>query len=234
MSNTVETNVNENGAQYYELPLLLQVLGALWSIHILIAALLFPRFLWPSLELEDPENKRKEKTFAFFRLFFGTLILFFNFSCALMLLTWVILGIIYLLLHRFIPVIEVLGTLYTFPVMIAAAKTFFVLAMWMFIAIIYILVNYFRDLYHLLAILEEEAIQSRDQSVMLIRAGHAALRAGNLKIYGQEKTDDFSFAHLLKKIGPLALLVMKKTDVRTVAVESLKIALSGTVLRFLF
>jgi len=188
---------------------LLKVVRATWSTHVLIAILLYPRVLLPSPENEQPKDIEKERIHIAFGLFFGTVILFFN--------------------------IFSLVVLITRSTLIDAAKVFFILGTWMAVGIIYIIFNHLREIYYVLVLLEEEAIQSRDQSVMLLRAGQAALRAGTAKLQGQEAAESFSFAYLLKKVGPLALLVMKKTNVKTIAIEALKIALSGTFLRkFLF
>jgi hypothetical protein len=187
---------------------LLKVVRSTWSAHVLIAILLYPRALLPNLEKEQPKDIQKERIHIAFGIFFGTVILFFN-------------------IFSFVVLI-------TRSTLVDAAKVFFILGTWIMVGIIYILFNHLREIYYVLVLLEEEAIQSRDQSVMLIRAGQAALRAGTAKFDSQAEVEGFSFAYMLKKVGPLALLVMKNTDVKTIALEALKIALSGTVLRKFF
>jgi len=195
---------------------LLNFIGIIWSIHVLIAALLFPHFLLPGNNAEDPKNIQKEKLYTGFRLFFGTLILFNNLASLII--------------------------LFTRSTFIDAAKVLFILGVWFLVGIIYILFNHLRAVYNLLSILEDDAIQSRDQSVMLIRAGQTALQAGNLKLYrmhskinGMKSLQNFSFVSLLKKIGPLALLVMQKSNTKDIILEVLKLAFSGTRLfKYLF
>jgi hypothetical protein len=188
---------------------LVNLIGILWSMHVLIAALLFPRFLLPGHNAQDPKNIQKERLYTGFRIFFGTLILFFNLASLIILCTR--------------------------STLMDAAKVLFVLGTWILVGFIYILFNHLRDIYFLLAVLEDDAIQSRDQSVMLIRAGQTALKAGNLKLYGIKDPEQFSFVYLLKKIGPLAALVMQKSNMKDIALEALKLAFSGTRLfKYLF
>lgn len=179
------------------------LIGILWSIHVLIAALLYPHFLLPANNEPDEKNIQKEKFYTGFRLFFGTFILFFNILCIII--------------------------LFTRSTFIDAAKVLFVLITWLILGMIYILFNHLRGLYFVLSALEDDAIQSRDQSVMLIRAGQAALKAGNNKLYGAaQQAEQFSYISLLKKIGPLAMLVLNKSNISAIAIEALKVALSGS------
>lgn len=149
-------------------------------------------------------------------MFFGTLILFFNLASLII--------------------------LFTRSTLIDAAKVLFILGTWLLVGIIYILFNHLRSVYYFLAVLEDDAIQSRDQSVMLIRTGQAALKAGNLKlsgvhlkIHGMENPENFSFVSLLKKIGPLAVLIVKKSNAKDIILEVLKLAFSGTrLVKYLF
>ena len=203
MNNNIDTDTQTPPQK--EPGILLKVIGILWAIHVLIAALLFPSFLLPSLDSDNPKDIQKEKLYAAFRIFVGTFILFFN--------------------------IFALIVLFTRSTLIDAAKVLFILMTWILVAFIYILFNHLRDIYLLLTILEDEAIQSRDQSVMLIRAGQTALKAGNMKLRGNRNSEPFSFVDLLKKIGPLALLVMQKGNIKEIAVEALKLAVAGLGLR---
>jgi hypothetical protein len=157
--------------------------------------------------------------------------LLFNILCLIVLGTWTLFGIIYILFNRYITFNHFLIALFTSLTLIEFAKVLFVLGAWILIGLIYILVNHLRDVYYLLAVLEDDAIQGRDQSVMLIRAGQTALKAGNLRLYGQGEGEQFSFVDLLKKIGPLAVLVTQKTNIKDIAIEALKLALSGSGLR---
>ncbi len=154
------------------------VIGVIWSVHVLIAALIFPNQLLPNEGQTSRQNIYKMTS-----LLFGTLILFVNgFSLAIV---------------------------FTRHNCVDAAKVFFIWLTWLFVGIIYILFNHLRDIYELFALLEEEAIQSRDQSVMLIRTGQAALKAGNRKLFAQTNVQ-FSLTSLMKSIGPLALLYLRK------------------------
>jgi magnesium-transporting ATPase (P-type) len=172
------------------------LIGIIWSVHILIAALLFPRPLLPS-----EEDLARQNVYKLTSLIFGTLILFFN--------------------------ILVVVILFTRSSWVDLAKVFFVFITWLFIGIICILFNHLRDLYQWFRALEEEAIEGRDQSVMLIRAGQAALKAGNRKLLPQ--TDiEFSFPNLLKKVGPLALLFLQKEkSLFDIAIETGKLFFVG-------
>ena len=188
---------------------MLNFIGILWSIHVLIAALLFPHFLLPGANAEDPKNIQKERLYIGFRIFFGTFILFFNIACIVV--------------------------LFTRSNLIDAAKVLFVLGVWIMVGIIYIVFNHLRGIYDLLSVLEDDAIQSRDQSVMLIRTGQAALRAGNLKldrahlkVYNMKNPENFSFVSLMKKVIPLAVLVIQKGNTKDIVLEVLKLAFAGT------
>jgi hypothetical protein len=204
MNNDMQSNMEDQSQPYKEPGIVLKCIGILWGVHVLIASLLFPRFLLPRHHIDDPKNIQKERIFTAFRIFFGTFILFFNILCVFV--------------------------LFTRSSLIDAAKVLFVLGTWIMVGFIYILFNHLRDVYYLLAVLEDDAIQSRDQSVMLIRAGQTALKAGNLKLYRQAEAEDFSFMALVKKIGPLAILVMQKSNIKDIAIEALKLVLSGSAL----
>jgi len=172
-------------------------IGIVWSIHILTAALLFPRPLLPN----DEEVKR-QNIYKVTSLLVGTLILFIN-----------ILSIVVMV---------------TRPTWIDAAKVFFIFLTWLLVGAIYILFNHLRDIYQLFAALEEEAIQSRDQSVMLIRAGQAALKSGNRRLFAEADVQ-FSFSSLLQKIGPLALLFLQKDkNFLSIALQAAKTFFVGT------
>ena len=157
---------------------LASLIGIIWSIHILIAALLYPSPLLP-----HEEEIQKQNFYKLTSLIFGTLILFVN--------------------------ILILVMMFTRPTWVDAGKVFFIFLTWLLVGAIYILFNHLRDIYQLFSMLEEEAIQGRDQSVMLIRAGQAALKAGNNRLLAQADLE-FSFTSLLKKVGPLALLFLQK------------------------
>jgi hypothetical protein len=63
---------------------------------------------------------------------------------------------------------------------------------------------------------------------MLIRAGQAALKAGNNKLYAHADVE-FSFTSLLKKVGPLALLfIQKEKNLFHIALEAGKVFFAGT------
>ena len=174
-----------------------RLIGIIWSVHVLIAALLFPRSLLPSAE-----DERRAAIYKITSLTFGTLILLIN-----------ILSII---------------VMFTRPNLIDTAKVIFIFLTWVMVGAIYILFNHLRDIYQLFASLEEEAIQSRDQSVMLIRAGQAALRSGNQRLFSQEDVQ-LSMTSLLKKIGPLALLFLQKEkNFFQIALEAGRLAVMGS------
>jgi magnesium-transporting ATPase (P-type) len=176
---------------------LVNFIGTIWSVHILIAALLFPRSLLPT-----DEQIQRQNVYKLTSLIFGTLILLVN-----------ILSLV---------------VMFTRPTWVEAAKVFFIFLTWLTVGVIYILFNYLHDIYQLFALLEEEAIQGRDQSVMLIRAGQAALKAGNRKLLAQTDTE-FSFNSLLKKVGPLALLFLqKKKNLVHIALEAGKVLFMGS------
>ncbi len=176
---------------------LANLIGIIWSVHILIAALLYPRPLLPA-----DEELRKQQIFKLFSFFIGTLILFINIASLFVMLTR----------HSWVD----------------AAKVFFIFFTWALIGVIYITFNHLRDIYNLFSALEDEALQSRDQSVMLIRAGQAALQAGNRKLFPEEEID-FSFSSLLRKIGPLALLFLRKEkNILHIGIETFKLFFVGT------
>ena len=58
------------------------LIGIIWSVHILIAALLFPRPLLPS-----EEDLARQNVYKLTSLIFGTLILFFNILVVVILFT---------------------------------------------------------------------------------------------------------------------------------------------------
>lgn len=180
---------------------LTNLIGLIWSIHVLIAALLYPSFLLPDDRLPNAKKLARESLYKNLSLFFGTLILFINILCLVILFT------------RSTP--------------IAIAKVVFVLTTWLLVGIIYIVANHLRSIYNLLSMLEDEAIQSRDQSVMLIRAGQAALSSGSRKLFGENSSEQLSFIQLLKKIGPLALLVVRKGNIVDIGVEAFKLVFIG-------
>ncbi len=177
-------------------------IGFVWSIHVLIAALLYPEFLLPKDNVQGSKRLQQENLYRNLSLFFGTLILFINILCVII--------------------------LFTRSSLIDVAKVIFVLAAWFLVGIIYIVANHLRSIYNLLSILEDEAIQSRDQSVMLIRAGQAALASGNRKLYGEDNNEKLSYPQLLKKIGPLALLVLRKGNLFDIGIEAFKLFFIGT------
>jgi hypothetical protein len=55
---------------------LLKFIGILWGVHVLIAALLFPCFLLPGHNSEDPKNIQRE------RLYTGSHSFCFSIFCA--------------------------------------------------------------------------------------------------------------------------------------------------------
>jgi len=176
---------------------LASIIGVIWSMHVLIAALLFPRPLLPT-----DEQTKGQNIYRMTSLIFGTLILFIN-----------ILSLV---------------VMFTRPTWVDTAKVFFIFLTWLLVGTVYILFNHLRDIYQLFALLEEEAIQSRDQSVMLIRAGQAALKAGNRRLFA-EADIQLSFTSLLKKIGPLALLFLQKEkNLFQMALEAGKVFFLGS------
>jgi hypothetical protein len=176
---------------------LAHLIGIVWSVHILVAALLFPRPFLPT----DNEIK-KQNIYRLTSLIFGTLILFVN-----------ILAFV---------------AMFTRSSWVDAAKVFFVFLTWLSVGVVYILFNHLRDVYQLFAVLEDEAIQSRDQSVMLIRAGQAALKSGNSRLFAEADVQ-LSFSALVRKIGPLALLFLQKEkDVFNIALQAGKVFFMGS------
>jgi hypothetical protein len=176
---------------------LLDLIGVVWSVHVLVAALLFPRPLLPTNDEIEIQN-----IYRLTSLIFGTLILFVNMLAFLAMLTrssWV-----------------------------DAAKVFFIFLTWLSIGTVYILFNHLRDIYQIFALLEDEAIQSRDQSVMLIRAGQAALKSGNSRLFAEADVQ-LSFSSLVKRIGPLALLFLQKEkDIFNIALQAGKVFFMGS------
>jgi len=118
--------------------------------------------------------------------------------------------------------------MFTRPTWIEAGKVVFVFLNWLIIGVIYIVFNHLRDIYEVFSILEEEAIQGRDQSVMLIRAGQAALQAGNKKLLLEENVE-MSFYSLLNKVGPLAFLFLRKEkNIFQIGIEAFKLFFIGS------
>lgn len=178
---------------------LANLIGIIWSIHILIAALIYPRPLLPSAE-----NSKKYQIYKLLSFLAGTLILFINVGAII--------------------------ALFTRPSFLEAGKVLFIYLCWLAIGIIYILFNHLVDIHLLFSALEEEAVQGRDQSVMLIRAGQAALKAGNTKLFG-DRDVQFSLSSLLKKIGPLALLFLRKEkNLLHIAIEAGRAIFAGSML----
>lgn len=154
------------------------LIGIVWSVHILIAALIYPSYLLP--KDNDPD---KLKGYKITSLVFGTFLLLIN--------------------------ILVIIVMFTRSTWLDTGKIVFIAFIWLAVGTIYILFNHLNSIYQFLAVLEEEAIEGRDQSIMVIRAGQAALQAGNKRLFAEPEMET-SFMVLLKKFGPLALLFLQK------------------------
>lgn len=153
--------------------------------HILIAALLFP-VAW--IKDEEESDSGLSYSYRLWCLIFGLVVLVLN-----------ILGI------GTVIALLVRGQLIEF------AKAYFVLLAWFVSIVALIVVNQQKHINALLFAIEDEATQSRDESVMLIRAGQAGIRSLNTRLYGEQSPSQFFTAsELLKSIGPLALLFMNK------------------------
>jgi hypothetical protein len=103
--------------------ILANLIGFVWAVHILIAALLYPRFLLPTSD--SPQEAKKLAWYAASRKIFGILILFINLLCILAMVTR--------------------------PTWVDVAKVFFIFLTWVLLAVIYILFNHLRDIHDLLS-----------------------------------------------------------------------------------
>jgi hypothetical protein len=176
----------ENGAFGHFFDPIIQlgrILDLIIKAHILLAALLFPT-AWSKTDPADPDPGLS----AFYRL-------------------WCLfLGCVLLLLH-----IAGIFALVTRSHLIDFAKVFFVMVAWSLSLIITVVVNHENTIGTLLFALENEATQTRDESVMLIRAGQAGLRSLNKKVTGDAaKNDVLTASELFKSVGPLALMFLNK------------------------
>jgi hypothetical protein len=169
------------------------------EMHILLAALLYPGWLLPQAVQEGVQEKR-----------------------TIYKVTSICFGLLLLVLNLFVCFV-----LFTRPTLIDFAKVLFIQLIWFFTAIALILFNHRGNIQAMLFFLEEEAVQIRDESVMLIRTGQATLRAFNRKIQGESDEQQSAFV-LAKSIGPLALMFVKKEkNIVRVALATLKFFGSG-------
>lgn len=180
------------------------------KVHLLIGALLFPyAFRMPKAEYEGPTPP-----YQLWCLVCGCIILAIN--------LFGVFAVLDLLFFALKPVLDVLGnwelvrhqpnTLLSASLQvnfIQLAKFSFVFLAWIFSLTAIIVVNNEKMISALLYAVEEEASQTRDESVMLIRAGQAGLRGMNAKLWGEEQ-HIVSPSDLIRSIGPLALLFFNK------------------------
>jgi len=189
---------------------LLSIPELLLKIHLLIGALLFPY----SMRIPKAEYEGPTPPYQLWCLVCGCIILLINLFGVFVLVDFLVLALK--------PVLKVLSNWQLFlsepgSLLIAFsqvnyiqfAKAIFVFSAWIFSLMAIIVVNNERMIYALLFAVEEEASQTRDESVMLIRAGQAGLRGVNAKLWGEEK-QIISPAELIRSIGPLALLFLNK------------------------
>jgi phosphate starvation-inducible membrane PsiE len=154
------------------------------KVHIILAALLFPQFFTNETS-DQPEPSSSYKLWC---LAFSGIIFLINFGAVFAIISYLVKG-----------------------EMIQFAKAIFVFIAWTVSIFALIVVNHEKTINSLLFAVEEEALHTRDESVMLIRAGQAGLRSLSNKFYGEESPDQFFTAsELIKSIGPLALLFLNK------------------------
>ncbi len=119
---------------------------------------------------------------------------------------WGVLFGLFLLAFNVLSVIS----LCTVSSWIGCAKVVFIFSTWWISIGALILFNQLNNITYFLGTLEEEASQARDESVMLLRAGHASLKSLNGKAFGEIQQEEDSVAELLKTIGPLALMFIRQ------------------------
>jgi hypothetical protein len=118
--------------------------------------------------------------------------------------------------------------LFTRTAWIDAAKIIFVFLIWLAIGVIYIAFNHLRDIQSLLVILEEAAMQSRDEAAMVLRAANTAVQNWHSRLIATQEVE-LSVASILKRCAPLALLILRKEKSMVhIGVEAFKLVLSST------
>jgi hypothetical protein len=194
---------------------LFRVFDLVLKTHSLLAALLFPRFLIGS-------RKEQEGPSAFYWIWsfvVGPILFLLNIAALFAVADCFVLAISplikslygYYIEHGPNRIAESLNLILTQGGLIQFAKALFVLVAWVLSISALVIVNNERLIGALLFAVEDEATQTRDESVMLIRAGQASLRSLNAKLQGEEKPDPMLTAkELVKSIGPLALLFLRK------------------------
>jgi len=118
-----------------------------------------------------------------------------------------------LTLAGFLLILHIFGTimLVTRSQWIDFAKALFVVVSWLLSLQVLIVVNHRIGILRVLYAIEEEASQTRDESVMLIRTAQAGISSLNKQVYGDAGSGQFVTAsELIKSIGPLALMFLNK------------------------
>jgi hypothetical protein len=175
------SNMPEPGSFAEKFLKLADLLDAFIKAHIIVAALLFPT----PIKFSSQDNGGVGAIYRVWCLVFG----------------------IFLLVANLASIVALFSRMHLIDF---AKVAFVVMAAWTSI-IALIIVNQQKPLEAALFAIEEEAGQVRDESVMLIRAAQAGLKALNKKLYGEESKDHFqAVADLLKSVGPLAVLFLNK------------------------
>jgi hypothetical protein len=204
---TTESTSNAPGGFWqtlFDLPALLL------KVHLLIGALLFPY----SLRIPKAEYEGPTASYQLWCLLCGSIILLIN--------LFLLFAVVDFFVMAIQPVLKVLSNWQAFmqqpSTLLAAwsqvnfiqfAKAIFVTLAWVLSLTAFIVVNNEKMITALLFAVEDEASQTRDESVMLIRAGQAGIRGLNAKLWGEEK-QGISPSELIRSIGPLALLFFNK------------------------
>lgn len=150
--------------------------------YFAMAVLLLPSKL--SFRSEPGKGWHMTLTARVWGVLFGFFLLAFNVSCVVALFS----------VHSWIGWAKVLFIFFTWWISYGALLIF----------------NQLKNITTFLSNLEEEAGQARDESVMLLRAGHASIKSLNGRVFSEVKQEEDSIAELLKTIGPLALMFIRQ------------------------